>query len=93
MRIKKLFLTVVLLAVCVCCVIPFAACDTLNNEDDWKEVQSITYKTDGSSKTLRSTCEWDISQEEITKEEYDNAPDKDKRITDLIEYPHLFNSK
>ncbi|MDE5667304.1 MAG: hypothetical protein K2I29_03595, partial [Clostridia bacterium] len=34
-------------------------------------VLSITYKTDSGSKTLTSECDWDVSSEEITKEEYD----------------------
>lgn len=72
-KIRKLFLTAILLAVCACCAVPLAACDTLN-ADDWKEVQSITYTTESGSKTLVSVCVWDTTKEEITKEEYDNAP-------------------
>lgn len=73
-KIKKLIVTFVLLALCVCCVVPFVGCDTLN-ADDWKEVQSIICYTDDNSTVIaKSICFWDISKEEITQEEYSNAP-------------------
>lgn len=85
-KIRKLFVTAVLLAICVCCIVPFAACG-----DGWEEVQSITYKTNSSSKTLYSKCIWDITYQDILKEEFDNAPDKDKQFTNSQEYPWMFN--
>ena len=72
-KIRKLFLTIVLLAVCACFTIPFTGCDTLS-DNDWQEVQSITYTTDSGSKTLTSRYEWKYSSEKITGEEYENAP-------------------
>ena len=78
-KIYKLFLTVILLAICACGTIPFAAC----GDGEWIEVQSVSYNDMGRKITYTSTCEWEIEEEDITKSEYDNAPEENKVKTFL----------
>ena len=70
-KFKKLLLTVILLAVCACCTIPFTACG-----GGWQEVQSITYKTEEGSKTFTSKFYWDVTVEIIEQTDYDSAPEE-----------------
>ncbi len=70
--IKKLITPIILLALCICCIVPFAGCDS-----GWVEVQGIICNLDDGSKIVAySSCTWDITTEEITKEEYDNTPNE-----------------
>lgn len=45
---------------------------------EWVEIQSITYDLNGSRPTLISRVISEYEAEEITKDEYDNAPDDQK---------------
>ncbi len=60
----------------IICVV--SGCNTLNNNNGWTEVQSITYTTENGSTTLTSECVWDYERVEIEKSEYDSAPDDQK---------------
>lgn len=84
-KINKLFLSLILTALCLCSIIPFAAC----GEPQWQEVQSVTFNESGRARTITSTCEWEIITESITKSEYESAPDEnkieDKSISNLQE--------
>ncbi len=77
---KKLFATICIFLL-LPIVIAVTGCNTLNNGDDWKEVQSITYTTDKSTTTLTSECIWECERIEIEKSEYDNAPVESKAFS------------
>ena len=48
-------------------------------DGEWVEIQSITFDLNGSSQsTYTSNCISEYESEEITKDEYDNAPDDQK---------------
>lgn len=51
---------------------------------EWVEIQSITYDLNGSRSTLTSKYKSEYEAEEITKDEYDNAPDDQKTDRDLF---------
>ncbi len=54
---------------------------------EWVEIQSITYDLNGSRPTLTSKYKSEYESEEITKDEYDNAPDDQK-----TDWNRFFNS-
>lgn len=73
-KISKLLLSFILVALCFCSIIPFAGCAPKG-----EAVQSIRYYDRQFGATqLISTCEWEIATENITKSEYDNAPEEYK---------------
>ena len=74
---------------------PFAGCSTNSTDDDWVEVQSITYTMDSAQKTYTSTYKYDITAEEIEQAEYDNAPLEYKfkiQYLDDVGYEHKMDS-
>lgn len=73
-KISKLFLSLILTALCLCSIIPFAACDNRN----WIEVQSVLYGDAQGGGFLSSVIEWTATCEKITSEEYNSAPDNIK---------------
>lgn len=75
-KISKLFLSFILVALCLCSIIPFAACDNRN----WIEVQSVTfyYDSEFGILTISSICIWEHKAETITQAEYDAAPNEIK---------------
>lgn len=56
-----------------------------NKSGKWQEVQSITYTTTTGTTTFTSKFIWDLEQEYISEEEWNNAPQDFKRryIEDL----------
>ncbi len=49
-------------------------------DGEWVEIQSITFDLNGSSQsTYTSNCISEYESEEITEDEYDNAPDDQKQ--------------
>lgn len=75
---KKLITLILTVALCACLSIPFAGCETYNSDDEWIEVQSITYTTEDGTKTLTSTYQLNISKESIEQAEFDSAPTENK---------------
>lgn len=71
----------------VLAALPFTAtgCNTLSN-DDWKEVQSVTYTIGTESTTLKSKLYWNFVSSEIEKTEYDNAPESQKLSYSMYSY-------
>ncbi|MDE6597600.1 MAG: hypothetical protein K2K60_03065 [Clostridia bacterium] len=79
-KIKKLFLPVVSLALCLCCVIPFAGCKKNNDEGDWVEVYSVNYTFEtGESGYFASDVNWEYTKTNVIKEAYELAPE-DQRL-------------
>ena len=52
-------------------------------DGEWVEIQSITFDLNGSSQST-SRCISEYEEEEITKDEYDNAPNDQKRYQFLF---------
>lgn len=71
----KKFFSAFLTAILLVFPISLSAC---SNDGEWKEIQSIYYRTETGSTTVTSTYTWDIEYEEISKEEYDAAPQEYK---------------
>ena len=61
---------------------PATTSDESNKQNQWIEVQSITYCIkDGEEKTLTSTVYRNIvNNEQITQEEFENAPEEQKEL-------------
>ena len=73
---------------CVCLsslfILCFAGCNgsigsSATSSDGWQEIQSITYYVNNSLSTVTSTYEWEYTEEEITQDEYINAPNEQKK--------------
>lgn len=70
---KKLLIAFLAMCISAFCIIPFAGCST----SEWIEVQGIICNNNDGSKIIAySYCAWDITTKEITKAEYDNAPNE-----------------
>ncbi|MDE6597599.1 MAG: hypothetical protein K2K60_03060 [Clostridia bacterium] len=88
-KIKKLFLPVVLLALCMCCIIPFAGC---KDDGEWIEVLSVSYKFEtGEGRSFGSTVKWDMKRTYVIKEAYDLAAEDMKLcFENFNDYHELF---
>lgn len=98
----KKFFSAFLTAILLVFPISLSAC---SNDGEWKEIQSIYYRTDTGSTTVTSTYTWDIEYEDISQEEYDAAPqeykegaiyayggmqiDRKKQLSELSEYKQI----
>lgn len=71
----KKFFSAFLTAILLVFPISLSAC---SNDGEWKEIQSIYYRTETGSTTVTSTYTWDIEYEDISREEYDAAPQEYK---------------
>lgn len=71
-KINKLFLSFILTALCLCSIIPFAAC----GEPQWQEVQSVSYTTESGETVLNSEYSWNMTSEKIDENEYLAHSDK-----------------
>ena len=78
----KKFFSAFLTSILLVFPISLSAC---SNDDEWKEIQSITYQFGSShyqytytETTFVSTYTWDIEYEDISREEYDAAPQEYK---------------
>ena len=90
---KKLFVSFLML---ILVVLTAAGCGSSANgaenpkyntakDGEWVEIQSITFDLNGSSQsTYTSRCISEYEAEEITKDEYDNAPDDQKKDQGLF---------
>lgn len=76
-KINKLFLSLILTALCLCSSIPFIACDNRN----WIEVQEVSYNGVQGGGVLSSVIEWTATCEKITIDEYNSAPENIKLDT------------
>lgn len=105
----KKFFSAFLTAILLVFPISLSAC---SNDGEWKEIQSITYQFGSShyqytytETTFVSTYTWDIEYEDISREEYDAAPqeykegaidvyggmqiDRKKQLSKLSEYKQI----
>ena len=98
----KKFFSAFLTAILLVFPISLSAC---SNDGEWKEIQSIYYRTETGSTTVTSTYTWDIEYEDISQEEYDAAPqeykegaidvyggmqiDRKKQLSKLSEYKQI----
>lgn len=98
----KKFFSAFLTAILLVFPISLSAC---SNDGEWKEIQSITYRTETGGTTVTSTYTWDIEYEDISQEEYDAAPqeykegaiyaygemqiDRKKQLSELSEYKQI----
>lgn len=98
----KKFFSAFLTAILLVFPISLSAC---SNDGEWKEIQSIYYRTETSGTTVTSTYTWDIEYEDISREEYDAAPqvykegaidvyggmqiDRKKQLSKLSEYKQI----
>ena len=71
----KKFFSAFLTAILLVSPISLSAC---SNDGEWKEIQSIYYRTETGGTTVASTYTWDIEYEDISREEYDAAPQEYK---------------
>ena len=71
----KKFFSAFLTAILLVFPISLSAC---SNDGEWKEIQSIYYRTETGGTTVTSTYSWDIEYEDISQEEYDAAPQEYK---------------
>lgn len=78
----KKFFSAFLTAILLVFPISLSAC---SNDGEWKEIQSIYYRTDSGGNTVTSTYIFNWDEEEVSKEEYDSGPY-------YYEYPPNYNT-
>lgn len=66
----KKFFSAFLTAILLVFPISLSAC---SNDGEWKEIQSIYYRTDGGGNTVTSTYWYECQRVEVTQEEYESA--------------------
>lgn len=66
----KKFFSAFLTAILLVFPISLSAC---SNDGEWKEIQSITYRTDSGGNTVTSTYWYECQRIEVTQEEYESA--------------------